>query len=233
MSQDLTPASHGLKPYHLNGADYAAMVPYDRMAGLSPIKDENVAFYVASEVDAQRAPVAGGVTDVLIATLKMAREQLHFQIAGNAGIAVADGNLYVREIDNAIAAALSGGALQGEAGERLAELEAMAARVNAPEVNDFLEGARLEAEHQRQRWGTDGDTGKSPEDWLWLVAFLATKATQAARYNDRDKYLHHIVTSAAVLLNWHRHATGEDTRFNPGAPDPEAAFLAAQREGKA
>jgi hypothetical protein len=101
---------------------------------------------------------------------------------------------------------------------RLRELEA---RVNSPETLDFLEGVRLEAVHQQERWGTDGDKGKTPEDWMWLVAFLSTKATQAARYKDRPKYLHHIITTAAVLLNWHAYALGNDTGFNPGAPDPE------------
>jgi hypothetical protein len=78
--------------------------------------------------------------------------------------------------------------------------------VNTPEVENFVEAVRLEAAHQVQRWGEAHDQGKTPEDWMWVLAFLATKATQAARYGDKEKYLHHIVTSAALCLNWHRAA---------------------------
>lgn len=78
--------------------------------------------------------------------------------------------------------------------------------LDAPELRDFYKGILLESQHQDRRWGPDHDKGKSPEDWLWLVAFLATKATQAARYGDWDKYLHHIVTTAAALYNWHKRA---------------------------
>jgi hypothetical protein len=94
--------------------------------------------------------------------------------------------------------------------------------LNAPIIDDFLEGVRFEAAHQQQRWGVDHDGGKSPEEWLWLVAYLCTKATQAARYGDAEKHRHHVITAGAALLNWHRHATGETTTMRPGV-DPEKA----------
>ena len=103
-----------------------------------------------------------------------------------------------------------------------AELERMDALLNAPEIHEFTEAVTREAAHQRGRWGTEHDDGKTASDWLWLVAFLATKATQAERYGDREKYLHHIITAAAACCNWHAHASGTNTAMRPGAPDPGA-----------
>jgi Lon protease-like protein len=99
---------------------------------------------------------------------------------------------------------------------RIEELERL---INAPVVDDFLQALPIEAAHQQERWGTDHDAGKSPEEWLWLVAYLCTKATQAARYGDVEKHRHHVITAGAALLNWHRHATGELTAMRPGV-DP-------------
>jgi hypothetical protein len=89
------------------------------------------------------------------------------------------------------------------------ELRALQRRVNTPEIDDFIAAIRLEAVHQVERWGEAHDQGKTAEDWFWTLGYLATKAVQAARYGDREKYLHHIVTSAALLLNWHRAAARE------------------------
>lgn len=97
-----------------------------------------------------------------------------------------------------------------------ADLEAAQAKLNTPELHSFRDAVVLEAAHQRERWGTDHDAGKTTEDWLWLVAYLATKATQAHRYGDHEKYLHHIITCAAACANWHAHASGADTAMRPG-----------------
>lgn len=101
--------------------------------------------------------------------------------------------------------------------ERVADLSK---HIDTPEIHDFIGGAVSEAQHQRSRWGTEHDEGKSPSDWLWLVAYLATKATQAERYGDHDRYLHHIITCAAACANWHAHANGDDCSMKPGAPTP-------------
>jgi hypothetical protein len=89
---------------------------------------------------------------------------------------------------------------------RIAALEAEVARLNAlvnrPGIGAFMDAVKTEAAHQKERWGPDHDEGKTPDDWLWALAFLATKATQAQRYGDVDKYLHHIVTSGALCANW-------------------------------
>ena len=83
--------------------------------------------------------------------------------------------------------------------------------INTPHTEDFIEAVKLEAEHQRLRWGSDHDAGKKDSDWFWLVAYLAGKAIHKP-----EKKLHHIVTTAAALMNWHAHATDSDTRMRPG-----------------
>jgi hypothetical protein len=93
---------------------------------------------------------------------------------------------------------------------RDAEVVRLTTLLNTPEILDFIQAVQIEAAHQRERWGEAHDADKTPDDWLWAVAFLTTKATQAARYGDREKYLHHIVTAAAALANWHRHALAKE-----------------------
>lgn len=100
------------------------------------------------------------------------------------------------------------------------EVARLRGRLNTPEINDFVKAVVLEAAHQREWWGTKHDQGKSPEDWLWLIAYLATKAAQAIRYGDHDKHLHHIITTAAACANWHAYASGKNKEMKPGAPTP-------------
>lgn len=87
------------------------------------------------------------------------------------------------------------------------ELDRLTALLNTPQIDDFIEAVRLEAAHQVERWGEEHDAGKTDDWWLWTAAHLATKATQANRHGDRDKYLHHIITTAALCANWHKHAS--------------------------
>jgi hypothetical protein len=75
--------------------------------------------------------------------------------------------------------------------------------INVPEFEDFVKGVCLEAEHQVARWGDAHDRSKSAENWYWLVGYLAGKALRAAITGDREKALHHCISAAAALLNWH------------------------------
>lgn len=74
---------------------------------------------------------------------------------------------------------------------------------DAPIVDDFWVGVRAEKEHQLRRWGTTHDRNKAPADWFWLVGYLGGKALSAAIKGDREKALHHCISTAAVLANWH------------------------------
>lgn len=87
--------------------------------------------------------------------------------------------------------------------------------VNSPQSDDFLRAVSTEAEHQRQRWGSEHDSGKQPADWFWLVGYLAGKALHAHAVGDTVKAEHHVITTAAALANWHRAMFG-NTNMRPG-----------------
>lgn len=86
------------------------------------------------------------------------------------------------------------------------------ALINTPELNDFSKAVVIEAVHQRERFGREHDVCKTVDEWFWVLCYLATKATQAYRYGDHEKYLHHLVTSAALLNNWHAYAIEENNK---------------------
>jgi hypothetical protein len=82
--------------------------------------------------------------------------------------------------------------------------------LNRPEIDDFLAGVKLEAAHQMLRWGPGQDRKKDPEEWFWVVGYLAGKALQAQRMGDDGKFMHHLITLAAVASNWHYFASNPD-----------------------
>lgn len=109
---------------------------------------------------------------------------------------------------------------------KLDELEALRADrdrlhalVNSPETRDFLVGVRNEVAHQVERWGTVHDRAKEPVDWFWLVGYLAGKALAAHKDGDVDKALHHCISTAAVLANWHAHVAHGAGLMQPGSSD--------------
>lgn len=87
---------------------------------------------------------------------------------------------------------------------RIRELEQ---EINTPEIVDFVKAVQLEAAHQRQRWGSEHDTGKTVADWYWLLGYLAGKALFNLMAGNREKGLHHIITTAAACANWHLQET--------------------------
>ncbi|WP_447727261.1 hypothetical protein [Sphingomonas koreensis] len=100
--------------------------------------------------------------------------------------------------------------------ERLSQL------INTPETEDFTSAVKLEAAHQRDRWGTDHDAGKSPFDWFWLIGYLAQKAAASAVAGDGEKAKHHTISTAAALANWHLALLGAEKSMRPGIdPPPE------------
>lgn len=103
---------------------------------------------------------------------------------------------------------------------RVADLES---QLNTPELHDFSKAVVLEAAHQRARWGSDHDAGKEPHDWFWLLGYLAGKALRSHQAGEPDKALHHCISSAAVLANWHAAVSGEHTHMRPGIETPAEA----------
>lgn len=104
------------------------------------------------------------------------------------------------------------------------EVARLTAVLNTPEVEDFARAVVLEAQHQRERWPAAGDDGKAPEDWFWLLGYLGGKALAAAKAGDRDKTLHHCISSAAMLANWHARVAGVlgGQAMRPGIGGPDA-----------
>lgn len=108
---------------------------------------------------------------------------------------------------------------------RIAELEA---ERDNPQVADFTSAVALEAMHQRARWGSSHDAGKTPFDWFWLIGYLSQKAADAAVRGDNFKALHHTISTAAALANWHTALAGGDAAMRPGIlPSEEAEARAA------
>lgn len=94
--------------------------------------------------------------------------------------------------------------------------------INSPETADFMAAVPLEAAHQRERWGVEHDAGKQPEDWFWLIGYLAGKALHAAKTGDENKALHHTISTAAALANWHAALAGRSHFMRPGIEPPAA-----------
>lgn len=95
--------------------------------------------------------------------------------------------------------------------------------LNSPELHDFARGVVQEAAHQRQRWGTAKDADKSPADWVFLVGHLATRSMMYLQAGNVDKALHHTITTAAALANWHSNISGADTSMWPNLPGQPTA----------
>jgi hypothetical protein len=110
--------------------------------------------------------------------------------------------------------------------ERLqAEVERLTTLLNTPETLDFIKGLQLETAHQRERWGTSHDAGKAPADWFWLIGYLAQKAMMSHIEGSVDKALHHTITTAAALANWHAAILGKND-MRPGIAPPEDTAIA-------
>jgi hypothetical protein len=75
--------------------------------------------------------------------------------------------------------------------------------LNTPEYEDFAAGVVSEARHQLTIREMD-DKLKTPGDWFWTLGYLAGKALWSATNRDWTKTKHHLITSAALLNNWHR-----------------------------
>lgn len=102
--------------------------------------------------------------------------------------------------------------------------QAIAAKLRAlldvPEIEEFDKALPLEAAHQVKRWGSEHDAGKNPEDWFWLMGYLAGKALAAQKAGDEHKAKHHCISAAAALRNWHAHIRSGVTTMRPGIETP-------------
>ena len=103
----------------------------------------------------------------------------------------------------------------------VSDLGARDVQQDIPITDDFMAGVTDEMDHQVRRWGTAHDRGKEPADWFWLVGYLGGKALAAHLAGNTEKALHHTISAAAALGNWHSAISGNPTGMMPGADMPE------------
>lgn len=103
--------------------------------------------------------------------------------------------------------------------------------INNPHSEIFLDATRLEAAHQRDRFGLAHDRGKSAENWFWLVGYLAGKCLRAAITGDKEKAKHHTISSAAALANWFEAIDKDETGRLLGADADIKPIELARFEG--
>lgn len=87
--------------------------------------------------------------------------------------------------------------------ELIQEVYRLSGLINQPSIEDFLESVKLEAAHQIEHRDIE-DRNKNPFDWFWTCGYLCQKAAHAAEHGDLDKALHHTISTAALMANWHR-----------------------------
>ena len=107
------------------------------------------------------------------------------------------------------------------------DLDRLRSLLNTPEIHDFAKAVVLGALHQRERWGSDHDAGKTDADWFWLIGYLAGKALHNPD-GDREKRLHRIITIAAAACNWHAAIFASDC----GVRHPDEAHRKLLHEGE-
>lgn len=101
-----------------------------------------------------------------------------------------------------------------------AEVERLKQLINHPFNDEWFEGVEIEAAHQHERWGSQHDDGKEPEDWVFLAGHLTGKGAVAQRVGDLAKAKHHTISVGAVMLNWFRRLCGQTDGMRPGIKNP-------------
>lgn len=101
-----------------------------------------------------------------------------------------------------------------------AEIARLTALLNNPQVKDFLAAVEIEVAHQRERWGDKHDTSKDVGDWALLFQYIIGKQAKAVYEGDWKKYLHHLISLAAICYAAH-------TAFAPEVLANEDASKAA------
>ena len=99
--------------------------------------------------------------------------------------------------------------------------------ISRPYIGAWTDEVIVEAAHQRDRWGADQDHGKQPEDWFWLIGYLAGKSLASHKAGDMHKARHHTVSTAAVLAHWAAAINGDESVFRPGLGIEKLASIVA------
>ncbi|WP_186042804.1 hypothetical protein [Burkholderia gladioli] len=93
-----------------------------------------------------------------------------------------------------------------------AEVERLLAISHTPHNDEFYQGVSIEEEYQRQLHGVDDTDARFDWDqYSWVARYLLNKALMAciSGEGNGEKAKHHLVTTAALLKNWHNVLTGK------------------------
>ena len=110
------------------------------------------------------------------------------------------------------------------------EIKRLRDLIGRPYVGAWTDEILIEAAHQRDRFGAAHDHGKQPEDWFWLIGYLAGKALAAHKAGDLAKAHHHTVSTAAVLAHWAAAIDGNESVFRPGLGIEKIASVSSNEQ---
>jgi hypothetical protein len=88
------------------------------------------------------------------------------------------------------------------------EIQRLRDLINSPSKEEWTKAVVIEAAHQSERWPAAQDAAKTPEDWFWLVGYLAGKCLASFKQGDMDKARHHTISTAAVCYQWSKSIEG-------------------------
>ncbi len=99
--------------------------------------------------------------------------------------------------------------------ERLEEKNArLKSLINRPELDDFIEGFKIEAAHQTERWGETDEELKPPHHYILVYNKLLGKLAVSVFDRNEEKFRHHLITLAASGFNCFRQIQKEGTEVN-------------------
>lgn len=94
------------------------------------------------------------------------------------------------------------------------EIKRLKDLINDPEIDNFIEGVKIEAPHQTERWGKEKEESAPPHHYVLVITKLLGKLTVAIWDKDVTKFKHHCITIAAAMLNCHRQIENKNTFIN-------------------
>lgn len=111
------------------------------------------------------------------------------------------------------------------------ERDRLKALISNSQAERFLEATRAEIAHQLQHWSAIHDRAREPQAWFWLTRYLADRALRAHNDGALALALHHTISSAAALANWHAAISMADTRMPPAGGDVQGFLARAFGDG--
>lgn len=87
--------------------------------------------------------------------------------------------------------------------ELAGEVERLNGLINNPIVKEFMDGVNNEIAHQYERWGDE--TEVPPHHFAMVLGYLLGKLNKAIFDKDAEKFIHHIITCAAVSGCVHKY----------------------------